>query len=110
MIFNNGGPPSITKCDRRMLKKRDELLPILGPALCVVTLTEFLDSYDASPVGPAGIVRIMRREVHPRLQRINARESRLSPGQPNSPGDPLSCSLRSCKGVGLPARQEDHFG
>src|SRR3984893_5843189 len=95
-----------------MLKQPDELRPILGPALCVVTLTEFLDIYDASPVGPAGIVRIMRRRARstPRLQRINARESRLSPGQPNSPGDPLSCSLRSCKGVGLPARQEDHFG
>jgi hypothetical protein len=35
VIFNNGGsPPSITKCDGRMLKKRDELRPILGPALC----------------------------------------------------------------------------
>jgi hypothetical protein len=67
-----------------MLKNRDELLPILRPALCVVTLTEFLDIYDASPVGPAGIVRIMHRRARstPRLQRINARESRLSPGQP----------------------------
>ena len=46
-----------------MLKKRDELLPILGPALCVVALTEFLDIYDASQVGPAGIVRIMRRRA-----------------------------------------------
>jgi hypothetical protein len=26
-----------------MLKKRDELWPILGPALCGVTLAEFLD-------------------------------------------------------------------
>jgi hypothetical protein len=51
-----------------MLKKRDELRPILGPALCVVTLTEFLDIYDASPVGPAGIVRIMPSgEVHPQV-------------------------------------------
>ena len=48
-------PPPITKCDGRMLKKRDELRPILGPALCGVTLAEFLDIYDASPGGPAGI-------------------------------------------------------
>ena len=40
-----GGGYFITH-DGRMLKKRDELRPLLGPALCVVTLTEFLDIYD----------------------------------------------------------------
>jgi hypothetical protein len=95
-----------------MLKKRDELRPILGPALCVVTLTEFLDIYDASPVGPAGIVRIMRRRArstpgYSELMRVKAACHLVNP---ITQGDPLSCSLRSCKGVGLPARQEDHFG
>jgi predicted nucleic acid-binding protein len=32
--------------DRRMLNKRDELRPLLGPALCIVTLAEFLDICD----------------------------------------------------------------
>ncbi len=40
-----GGGYFITH-DGRMLKKRDDLRSILGPALCIVTLTEFLDIYD----------------------------------------------------------------
>jgi hypothetical protein len=40
-----GGAYFITH-DGRILKKRDELRPLLGPALCIVTLTEFLDIYD----------------------------------------------------------------
>lgn len=40
-----GGGYFITH-DARMLKKRDALQAILGPALCVVTLTEFLHIYD----------------------------------------------------------------
>jgi hypothetical protein len=40
-----GGGYFITH-DARMLKKRDELRPLLGPELCIVTLTEFLDIYD----------------------------------------------------------------
>jgi hypothetical protein len=40
-----GGGYFITH-DGRMLKKRDELRPLLGPALCIVTLSEFLDIYD----------------------------------------------------------------
>ncbi len=40
-----GGGYFITH-DRRMLDKRDELERLLGPALCIVTLTEFFEIYD----------------------------------------------------------------
>ncbi len=48
-----GGGYFITH-DRRMLNKRDELRPLIGPTLAIVTLEEFLAAYDrfatASPV------------------------------------------------------------
>jgi len=40
-----GGGYFITH-DGRMLDKRAELKPLLGPALCIVTLSEFLEVYD----------------------------------------------------------------
>jgi len=40
-----GGGYFITH-DGRMLDKRTELKPLLGPALCIVTLAEFLEIYD----------------------------------------------------------------
>ena len=95
-----------------MLKKRDELLPILGPALCVVTLTEFLGIYDASPVGPAGIVRIMRRRArstpgYSELMRVKAACHLVNP---------ILRVIRSLARCALARawafllEQEDHFG
>jgi hypothetical protein len=52
-----GGGYFITH-DRRMLNKRIELRPLLGPALCIVTLAEFLDLYDQFKV-----TRRMSRQV-----------------------------------------------
>lgn len=40
-----GGGYFITH-DRRMLDKRDELRPLIGPALAIVSLEEFLAAYD----------------------------------------------------------------
>ena len=40
-----GGGYFITH-DRRMLAKRDQVRPLIGPALAIVTLEEFLEAYD----------------------------------------------------------------
>jgi hypothetical protein len=54
-----GGGYFITQ-DRRMLAKRGELRPLIGPALAIMTLEEFLGAYDRfAAAGPNA-----RRRAH----------------------------------------------